>query len=214
MKPLAFFICLVLLLSGCSAQELQGDSSSLPESESSLSQAKSESSSLPESSSQPEESSLSSQSETSSSKVEPEESGLPSQSKITFTQSDDNRLQFTTSEEAVGDADDLENCKNALNSSLDVLGLLVVYNGEDGPKEYTNEFIEEILDIYRRTDLRTIDEIFEQDPNVLTRGIAAAAFYDKEGNRVWIIRTIGNLFRIELSDNGEVYVFKGTLGCR
>lgn len=143
------------------------------------------------------------------------ESVSPSQSKITFTESDeDDRLQFTTSEEAVGDTDDLENCKNALNSSLDELGLLVLYSPADGPREYTDEFIEDILDIHRRTKLRTIDEIFEQDPNALTRGIQAAAFYDKEGNRVWVIRAIGNLVRIELGDDGEVHVFKGTLGCR
>lgn len=143
------------------------------------------------------------------------ESASASKSKIAFTESDgDDRLQFTTSEEAVGDADDLEDCKNALNSSLDELGLLVLCSPADGPREYTNKFIEEILDIYRRTNLRTIDKIFEQDPRALTRGIRAAAFYDKEGNRIWVVRTIGNLFRIELGDDGNVHVFKGTLGCQ
>lgn len=78
MKPFIAFICLVLLLSGCNAQELKEDSGSLPENESFLSQAETESSSLPESSSSPEESSLSSQSEALSYGQEVSEPGLAS----------------------------------------------------------------------------------------------------------------------------------------
>jgi len=72
------FICMVLLLSGCNAQKLPEDSSSLSENESSLSQTEFESSSLPEFSSQPEESSLSSQNEASSYGQEVSEPGSTS----------------------------------------------------------------------------------------------------------------------------------------
>lgn len=132
--------------------------------------------------------------------------------KIVFVKSDDKRLQFTSNTEYVGNADDLERCKSSLQIASDELGLLVVYNGEDGPREYSNEFINEILDIYRRTSLSMIDKIPEQHPSAMTRGIAAAAFYDANGNRQWVVRSIGELVRIELNDSGNVHVFGGTLG--
>lgn len=78
MKLFTILICMVLLLSGCALAGKPEDSSSLPESESSSSQAESELSSLPEFSSSQEESSLSSQSETSSYGQEVSEPGSTS----------------------------------------------------------------------------------------------------------------------------------------
>ena len=126
-----------------------------------------------------------------------------------FVTSDDERLQFTSSTEAVGTAEELEDCKNALDTPTSELGLLVVYNGEDGPREYTDEFIDRLLDIYQRrvSPSYTIDEIREPHPATLGRGIRAAAFYDQEGNRLWVFRGLGTLIRFELEDSGNTLVF-------
>ena len=137
----------------------------------------------------------------------PSSSSEETPAKIVFVTSDDERLQFTSSTEAVGTTEELETCKNALDTPTSELGLLVVYNGEDGPREYTDEFIDGLLDIYRRTTLYTIDEIWEQHPSALTRGTKAAAFYDQEGNRLWVFRGLGNLIRFELEDSGNTLVF-------
>ena len=128
--------------------------------------------------------------------------------KIVFVTSDDERLQFTSSTEAVGTAEELEDCKNALDTPASELGLLVVYN-EGGVREYTDEFIDRLLGRYRRrvTSWYTIDEIREQHPSALTRGTKAMAFYDQEGNRLWVFRGLGNLIRFELEDSGNTLVF-------
>lgn len=124
---------------------------------------------------------------------------------------DDERVQFRSDTEVVGTEEELQKCRDVFEIDDADLGKLVIYS-ENRLAYYSDEFIDDILSNYRRTTLHAVDEITEQDPRALTRGISMAAFYDKEGNRICLSKWYGHLFWIELQDSENILVFKGTLG--
>lgn len=130
----------------------------------------------------------------------------------------DPRLQFRHDTEAPGTAEDIQRCKEIFSLTKDQVGKFLSYTDSfgagfaDNSDEFMAEQLEDILKLYRRTTLYTIREIKEQDPRALTRGVTMGAIYDKEGNRLCLVRWHGHLVWVELADSENVLVFQGQLG--
>lgn len=139
-------------------------------------------------------------------------SEVQQQSKIQYAELDDKRLSFTSDIQQAGSLEDLQKCTEAWKITTNDIGTIIVYNGEASKAHKDDNYINELLGIISRTTLEVLDEIPIQPPQALSLGPFAAAAYDQDGNRLWVLYTIGYLVTFELGDSGDVNVFTGELG--
>ena len=220
-----FAVCIAVTFLGCNHSSIT--TSSFSDNSSSCQSSSASSSSLPEvfSPNQELETPYISSSDTFSSSScsqndslpEPDSHSESNAKKLEFVSLEDERIQFSSTKEVVGTEDELQKCKKAFEKTRSELGKLVVSGDNqvefvDQSVEHFNQLTDDILDLYRRTTLRTISQITAQDPRATTRGVSIAAFYDQEGHRVWLAKCLGDLFWIELEDSQNILVFGGCLG--
>lgn len=188
MKFLAFFICMVLLLSGCGAQELQGDSGSLPENGSSLSQS----------------SALSSSDTTASQSSDAAESGsdVSMQPNRILALGDPILLNFP-SDITVGTQSELDRWNELIGAGK--VARIDVCNMNDTESELSGDIASTIIKTLIGAELGFYDTL----GNPMTGGSFHVIAYDASGAILFQSSYDGEWFSVAFDSENTAYVFNG-----